>query len=212
MENSLNKIFKLTANNAGNTSRTTRIDGVPMILLILCSPNFRLKTPARFSRHRIYCPHKHLPWVIMSAVGIVCFHPIVLDNFRLKASPTLLSRRLADSAAGSPSSEPALILRLNLRRVKDGTVKVLDEMRFVSSEIVSDWAAAIVSCWKKKKQRLSALKLSPLRNWSIKPPMAAASREIFFCETHFSKVCLRTLWFTDQRPHAFSVKTNKHFR
>lgn len=82
------------------------MDGVPTILRIRCKPNFLLNTPDRFSRDRIYCPHRHLACVTISWVGIGdTFQPIVFDSFRVTTFPTLLSRRRGDNVDTSPNNE-----------------------------------------------------------------------------------------------------------
>lgn len=112
-------IVSLTWFNAGNTSRTISADGVPMMLLNRCSPNFFVKSPERFNRLRIYWPHKHLPCVTKSCVGITAgnFHPIVLDSLRVTTSLTLLKRRRADNVLVSLSRDDECNAtgKLNLR-------------------------------------------------------------------------------------------------
>lgn len=90
-----------------------------MMLRSRCKPNFLVKSPDRFNRLRIYWPHRHLPCVTRSCVGttVGSFHPIVLDNFRVTTSLTLLNRRRADKVLTSLSSddECSAMGKLNLR-------------------------------------------------------------------------------------------------
>lgn len=78
-----------------------------MMLRSRCRPNFFVNSPDRFNRFRMYWPHKHFPCVTKSCVGITTgnFHPIVLDNFRVTTSLTLLNRRRAENVFGSLSND-----------------------------------------------------------------------------------------------------------
>lgn len=82
-------------------------DGVPIMLRNRCKPNFLVNTPDRFKRFRMYWPHRHFPCVTRSCVGTTAgsFHPIVLDNFRVTTSLTLLNRRRAETVFGSVSND-----------------------------------------------------------------------------------------------------------
>lgn len=82
-------------------------DGVPMMLRNRCKPNFFVNNPDRFRRFRMYWPHRHFPCVTKSCVGTTTgsFHPIVLDNFRVTTSLTLLNRRRAEIVFGSLSND-----------------------------------------------------------------------------------------------------------
>lgn len=82
-------------------------DGVPIMLRSRCKPNFFVNSPDRFKRFRIYWPHKHFPCVTKSCVGTTTgsFQPMVLDNFRVTTSLTLLNRRRAEIVFGSQSND-----------------------------------------------------------------------------------------------------------
>lgn len=99
------------------------MEGVPTILRMRCNPNFLLNTPDLLSRERIYWPQRHFPWVTISCVGIDgTFQPIVFDNFRVTASPTLLKRRRADSVETSVRNDDECsdTGKLNLRLDSSG--------------------------------------------------------------------------------------------